>query len=684
MQISIKKRSFNITVNNLYLVFTLFLFLMPVISGIFGRERLIHSLLFFIFEVFVILIPGMFFASFFECEGMTDLERLMLSYLSGYTVSIVFYSVMKLINGNETFIRLITCLYAFVLCYFCMRRKGFNIPDAQIARSERVIVFSVLFLVFCAKLILFELSELPPVYAEQSFLHHDFFYWLDDVVACKRGMPPMNLRTVRDNYHYHYLGAAQIAYISQFTGASAFHAIAVYSFIQPAILMVLSASCVIFRLICFLPARIFTLITLFFTTGREVYTAVTYRGHILSMPMTFDISYGLFMGIFWLILSQIKKEKISFTNNLYFAILVAITTGIKGPTGALALGGVGLLYLYDMFKNRNIIGSILNGVITVGLFAGVYALVLSGRIDSYMLKNDSTSVIATDSNENNNINSGEYEVSDDKNSLIEVLEKLKAYGKYVYNLNPLIVILCIFYIALTFLGKRKPDYEIIIFIVVVIGTSMGYFIKMVGNSQMYFTLNAIFLIFILAGRVLDYFADYINKLLYGTVVAVILLFAVFSSVWSDFENVTYLGLLNAGNIMERIAESKQIDYQGIFTNDYMVTNNEYDAYSWVRNHTDEETVILSDLGLIEKEGNRNDIDNYIVPAITERISYRYKSSEEKSTVDNIFSGNLALVDELKMKINYIIVHKNEHPLFKAGATEAAIVYENAEIAVWGL
>ena len=658
------------------------LFLMSVVAGAFGKEQFIHSVLFWLFEVLVILIPGMFIASFFHSEKMRGPEYLMLSYVSGYTASIALYIVIMFISGNDAFLRIVTCLYSFAFCALCIRHKCFERAGSfKCDPSERRLLILMLFSVFAAKLLIFELSELPPVYSGRAFLHHDLLYWVDDVVACKHRMPPMNIRKTLDMYHYHYLGAAQIACISKFTGISALKATVVYSYIQPVMLMVLSSVSVICRLLRHVPARVFTAVSLFFTTGAEVQTLVTYRGHVITMPMTFDISYGFLMCVFWIVLVKLPEERVSFPDSLYPAFFIAAATGIKGTTGALALMCVGLLYLYMLIKNRNIKEALRNGLFTLLLFAGVYAVILSGTLDKYLIKERvNVTAEAEDAKEDEEPQTKAEPAA--KDGAAGAVDVIRSYIQYFFRLNPVIVVLAGVSLLLLLFKKRSCSFETVIMCILILtGTLMGFFIKMVGNSQMYFTLNVLFFMFILAGQGLDCLPEMLNEKIASAVILAGLVPVLAMSFRTDFEDATHTGLVNAKNIIASVIKKEQPEGQGIFSGDYVVLKEEYDAYAWVRDNTDRNAVILSDLALIEREGNRTDVDNYVVPAFAERVSLRYRSDNKREKAEAVFAGNTDMIKEMKPQADYLIVHKNVHPAILDDSVYASLVYENDEVAV---
>ncbi|MBQ1525902.1 MAG: hypothetical protein IIZ75_02115, partial [Lachnospiraceae bacterium] len=213
------------------------------------------------------------------------------------------------------------------------------------------------------------------------------------------------------------------------------------------------------------------------------------------------------------------------------------------------------------------------------------------------------------------------------------------------------------------------------------GTLMGFFIKMVGNSQMYFTLNVLFFMFILAGQGLDCLPEMLNEKIASAVILAGLVPVLAMSFRTDFEDATHTGLVNAKNIITSVIKKEQPEGQGIFSGDYVVLKEEYDAYAWVRDNTDRNAVILSDLALIEREGNRTDVDNYVVPAFAERVSLRYRSDNKREKAEAVFAGNTDMIKEMKPQADYLIVHKNVHPAVLDDSVYASLVYENDEVAV---
>nr|MCR5790951.1 hypothetical protein [Lachnospiraceae bacterium] len=658
----VKKTGYNdhfISRQSLLAWVVLFILFSSLLSGLAGKETIIHSLLFFLFEILVILIPGLFFASFRTKKG-SEAEGLLLSYMLGYSASIVLFFLLMVLHVPESGIRIITLFYAALMIFGCLRRRN-RLPvltDEKNSRSERLLILGLFIVLFLAKLLLYELSELPPVYAQVSYLHHDSMYWVSDVTACMKKLPAFNIRSMRDHYDYHYLAAAQIAYFAKCAGVSAVNAAVVYAYIQPVILMALSAACVVFRLVRTFPARLFTLAALFFSTGKEVSTVVTYRVHILLLPMAFDISYGMFIGIFWFLLSVMDDEGISFCDNLLISFFIAVLTGMKGPMGALALGMAGLFYLYMLYRNRRLAECFRNGFMALAFFVFIYAFMLSGALNRYLIRTPvSQEQTGTVTTETENAQEGGEQHSPEnagnmENPLMKAVYSLRYYLRYLKDLCPVILLLDLVFAVYWMIRRRKPDFlQGMMFFFLLFGSALGYFIKMNGSSQMYFSMCAMFFAFVIAGELTDEYCLFVKRPAAQSAVYVLLLFLLITTARTDLDDQTYLAFQNA----KRLLSKDSAEYQGIFTDDYRVTEKEFGSFLWLRTNTEDDAMLLSDLGFFDNGINRNDLNNDLIPALAERRSFYYYSKKNQELVRDILEGRGELAD-LNRKIDYVLLH----------------------------
>lgn len=630
------------------LLLILSILIMSIITTICNHGGLLNGILFTLFEVCCIIVPGIVFMLFLRIKKITKIEMLAFTYFGGYIFSILVYSIVMFL-GVDKWIREIYVgifLLSIAIIFLCKK----NILEKyliDVTRSEVMIAFMTIFSIFLIKLLTFSLSETPSQTTSYIVFIRDFLHWAGDVVSCKMSVPPDNIRTLSGNYNYHYLGALQIALISKFMGTSAVSTTALFSYIQPTIMLSLVSCSLVFRLINNIHIRIITLLLLFLSNGFEnTEIVITYRWHVFIQPMTFDIGYAFFMAVVLVIIIQLQQNELNKGLLVFNTLLIGNATGIKGPCGMMAVVLVGIICLYWLLHKKISI-SLSYGVLTLTSFFIIYISMLAQGSQNY----------AT--------------TLPDLNYTSKTLLGLL---KYYVMLNPVTMILAGGFVIYLFIKKKITIQHWSFGLVLLIGGGLGYFLSMNGSSEMYFPTTTLCLAAFLTGQMFDIIMSSMQNNCYRIILYGLCIIVMISSSFIDFQKC-FNGYIALG--VKTILQGKNnIELKGGTVT--IVSRGEYLAYDWIRENTESDKIFLSERVLV------NPLDTSVIPALAERKAFYYGNDENlKEIVNRAYSGDeKALAELFDMGIEYVIVHKMMSPHFKWPEGNGNVIFDNNEVIVY--
>lgn len=635
-------------------------FIMSLISAALNRGTIKGMLMFWIFMVCVITIPGTALLSVFPVNGSSRLESLLLSQIMGYIISMLVYSVTVLLKLDAC-LKLIyagIALISFIILWSARKQKD---EFEEINKSEEKTWMLLILILFLFSLFSFSLKNALPTFFEQNSWHKDLLYWGGDIASLTHSIPPVNFRTLDPGYSYHYFGALQVAAIAKTTGIPVAELAMQYSYIEAMIMLGLSSLCLTTRVIK--KNTIFTLFLLLFSTGLEKLTGVTFFWHIYQIPMSFNIAISLEMVVILLLLIQLEKEKLDFTILSYLLICLFVCTGTKGPSGAVVLCGIGMACLHWLVVEKNIKKVFWYGVFAVIIFLGIYkTLLMSGNgiylgnssyVDSYKITLDNTWIV---------------------NCKIFFWKSLK-YLRYVVLINPLTFVPAGMYVCYAAIKKNLKNEDIIFSLMIVVGTILGYVMHYDGNSEIYFTLAVFPFAAILAGKfwekVFDDFAEKGKKTFIKKIEILVVIFvALFLDFKYNWKNSLQTSIKDGVEILQGISH----DYD---RKNCMMTNGEYEVYRWISHNTDFNAVFLSDRSLEEEEFC------YIPGVFTERYMYNYIENNELEKTKECFQGDIEAIKYFINKhVRYIIQSRQISPDFDCPKEYGRKIYDDGILIIW--
>ena len=649
---------------SLYIQLGGLLFIMAAISGIANRSELWKILAFWWFQIGLILLPGMAVLQIAPVEGTTKLENLLFSYSFGYVINIMLYFVVASGDISDIGCRWI-CLGITMISGFILYKKR-SIQQEEKDIGEKYLWIIIVCTIFLIYFIAFSMKHVIPSFLGKNSWHSDLLYWIGDIVALKKDFPPVDFRTLSLNYSYHYFGALQLAFVSKATGLSAAEIALNYSYIQAVVMLGLSALSLVKRVLKRKKVILFTLFLLLFSTGWEKTTGVTFFWHIYQVPMAFNIAYSLEMIVFLLLLIQMTKGKCDHVNLFFLVAFLLICTGTKGPSGALVLLGIGIVCVNWLLK-KEYKKALLYGLVSLLAFGIIYYLLLASGNSSYLERA---------------VYEDPYKIGLHNTLIVNLKIIFWKTLKYFVNLiliNPWIVVPAGLYILFVLLKRNIKIDDVAFLTMGAVGTILGYVLHYYGNSQIYFSLSALPFITILAGRGIELVAE-INPLhgrerKYTTVIVTVIgtmgiLATILCGNWKNsLQTYVIQGICHLCG--------KETDYEMVTQ---MMSYSEYEAYLWIMENTDRNSIFLSDRML--EEG----VFCYIPGVFSERYIYRYLNEADLENGRKCFTGDSEILNLYKDKgVKYLIQNKlisSPKKLFPE--EDATLVFENEEVYVYKL
>lgn len=336
--------------------------------------------------------------------------------------------------------------------------------------------------------------------------------------------------------------------------------------------------------------------------------------------------------------------------------------------------GIGVMCIYWMFVRKEYTKSILYGIVALASFGFVYVTLLATRQQGYVME----SAVEVAGNVSDTVQAADtLQVLGGKLSAVAMW--LAGYFRYIFLVNPWTFVPAILFSLYRIVRRNISIEQIIMLVLVVIGSILGYHIQYEGDSQMYFTLAVCPFAAVLAGTGVDYICSLcqttgkIRKIMANIVLVILLLAIGWVTITGNYKN-RFLDHIRIG-----LAVLCDEPYEQTGWN-WIMSQSEYQAYDWIRENTETDAVFLSDTFFI------NGYHSYYYPGVfTERRIFFYRNDGDIEPGRACYDGDERAVGILKEKgIDYIIQNKYRSPGFRLSETLGENVFENEEMAVYKL
>lgn len=651
-------------VNRNIIVLLILLFFMTIVTGIFNQIKPIELLVFFCFQALCIVLPGAAVMALMPVKNLRRIEKIMLVYASGYMLTILLYAVLMLTVGIEYVpgaFFLLPVLAGAVLTFGWNQKKDFaRKTEANPSESEGNVIWTATVLaVFFVLLVVFSLRWKIPYTAGSNNYETDFLYWAGDMVALKKHFPPKEFRTLAPEYRYHYFGALQQAAVSAATGIQAVKVAVCYSYIEGAVLLGLSSCALVSRMIKNRTAQVLTLLLMLFSTGYEEVVPMTYIWHMYQVPMSYDIAQSLGIIVVVLLLVQMENEKTDVFNLGWSLCCLLCCTGTKSAAGAVVFCGFAITHLYLVLSRS----SRRTACITMG-----FMLVVFGMVGVYLwpiARNFNLTLYLPDIH----FNSGSQALQ----SLRACIVWLGRYGLQTAGSNCFTFIPAGLYCLYLLLFKKLKKEHLLFIVIIMVGTMGSYVINFNGNSQMYFCFIAFPFAALLTGALAEIiFQRFLPKKVQYVTVGVLSVAAIVFMLRNNY--LGYFGY-NFVEGLKNIRVPRPAEEGECLIG---VSQAQCEAYTWIRDNTDEDVILLSD----RVWGNVHDPTGIFA----ERYVYLYHDFETDYLRGiSCFGGNQEAVRYYaELGLDYIVLRKFYTPLFTCPKDVGEVVFENDEVAVYKL
>ena len=438
----------------------------------------------FLFQLVGLLIPGYLIYSILK-EASDDLsEVLSWSYLFGIILDVVYCHVLIILNNNLIVKILFFVLIVILLCAYAIKKK--NITINKTSDVNTIYVF-VIFVICFFGITLFQTT---PELSNGTYYFNDSLFWFGNSISFLKGLPVNDFRLVGNTFYYHQLSNAMIAFESMITNVDINTISLYFSYIVPIPFLVFSGYTLLKRLIKNRKLLCFGLFVVLFTECN----IITYSSHLIFNPFGFDYGFAFGMLSIAFLIDMINENDYSIKNVIISSILIAVTTGMKGPIAVVVLMGFGIV-AFSLLIQKDYKHGLICGFSWLLSFLLMYIFVVSGMMQESDGGNPLSFVGLIGGFD---LNKGPMYIHSDliaKYGFQDTkLLKLFAIGLFVLLSNKacmLSLIIGIVYVLVNIKNKNDKLQNIILIAICLWGIILTLVTHQDGNSQWYFIMSTI-------------------------------------------------------------------------------------------------------------------------------------------------------------------------------------------------
>lgn len=358
----------------------LYTLLATVVNGISFSD----GLLFFLYQIFAIYVPGIACLLLLRFESKSSLEFFGLSYAIGYCLNLLLYFLIVPF-GLQNYSSYIVCAYAIMTSFYVINvlyKKSHTNNFGESTENKEWIYWIILSVaLFVMQFMMYGLNNSLPVVGDRIY-YMDQLYWEGNIVALSQNFPPMNIRSSGVIYGYHYFSSMQLSLVHLATNIRIGTLGMCYTYIQSNLLLVFSGFILFNRVLKNINRTAIAMGILFFTAGFEQYTYMNNIHHIIKSPFGFD--YGISFGMFFVALVIIQWEKKKFSPTTFFLILLTFFAccGIKAPIACVVLCGLLVFcFWWVVFEKKWVMGLVYCIFCTL-ILVSMYLLLMKGYVQA--------------------------------------------------------------------------------------------------------------------------------------------------------------------------------------------------------------------------------------------------------------------------------------------------------------
>lgn len=465
-------------------IFAMFVEGMALLSGVLSQRPVYESFIFVGYQVIAILVPGLAYLELLKvkfCE--TGTARMLLAYAVGYGSNIAIYYLLYWLGQNQKnqIVVLSVLGLQFVASVLILIKKKAKYSETQNLFWVVPIFVGILFVI---ELFTYCGNNLMPPYTDAGHVSLDLVYWIGNSIALKQDYPPVDFRTLRGGYGYHFFSSIQIAMASITTELDVLTYSICYSYIQAIIVMVGGFYCLLEKQIKKKRNAIFLFAIFFLLSGYEDITRTNWSMLILVCQFGFDYGLG-FMMFLLLIMNEFFAHEFSYSNFFLLNFVFTILMGVKSPFACVGIVGIGIGCFYELTRKKwgKAIGE---GIVILFIFFCIYFFVVN--IKGYSGGEVTDTILITKQFWEESAELGEVRSRIMSIPIFpQALRELLFFICFIFLCHPCLILCAIIYALGDYKRKRSIDWTDIAFIAMfLIGMGIGLYLYMGGDSQIYF------------------------------------------------------------------------------------------------------------------------------------------------------------------------------------------------------
>lgn len=653
----------------------IFTFLMTCISPASADQ----GALFFFYQLLGVLLPGTAFVRVLRLPVVSNVEAAAWGYGMGQVLSVVQYFLLAA-AGHLDRALVLQCVISLSAAFYLLAAhvKG-TIPETEKTSGKEILcIICLVMLNLSVRFFTYHCRNLLPEYGHNVvFPNQDLLFYIGNAISAGKGFPVQEFRFAGQEFRYHYFGSLMLEIASRVTGIPEFTLEFCFSWVQMPLLLILGFWCLMRRMGISGKFRVLGEFLLLFTTGWELVVYIAFQEKMYVSPFGYDVGLAFAVLTVTFLLVQGGLDKLH--PGIWAAALLTFTlcTGAKAPVAVVVLILAGGICAVWMFREKRPGQAFAYGIPFVAVFVLLFFAVISEGMSTVSHNQTGLFLSFTGHLYECGLGSAYYDMVG--KGMPKIPGKILIILAYFLGANP--VVYGLFYPAvLCRLRRAKCPFSVEGFMVVSVVAAMllTLFTKQSGNSQMYFAMTAVpfaiaYDMYWLTGRRRG---NRGAEICFRSAAAVVLLVSVccwFHILWVSVED-GYEKLVYR-DTFEDIGNS--------------VTWEEYEAYCWIRDHTDEDAVMLCNIAM-----NDHLYQSFIVGVCTKRQmwmeGWRYvagyldqeRIDERRHLIREAYSGGRAMEVAEAAEAEYIIWIRRFNPEADLPELEDRKVYDNGSVAVY--
>jgi len=678
-----------------YKLFIIFTCLVVFFGLIFYRTSIIDVFKYIYSQLFVVLLPGLFFVDLLKKFQNNFIKKITISYGIGVALTIIEYFIFYSIDfkiGLYYFGPILSVLEIILI----IRKNGIKQLPLQITNKLKEIpiqlwfILSILiFVTFWGLTLAYPMPDLKGV----ASYNQDLLWTIGNTESLIRSFPPIDARLSGIIFLYHYFVSVHLAVLGIVSKIDPIQLF--FKFSQIGKLFFLTFTTFVLGITYFnnkKKAIYFTWVYFFTNCASLIYAFYNGYGvflninfvHLTNDPFGYEMSIAFMFLVVSLLIDEFRSNKINVKNLFLIAIFSFITIGSKGHVGLILSGTLITICIISAIKNDyNKKKYFIYGIMITSIFFVIYLWLLNREAITPMHFLPGTTVYRTA-----------------VGWLFRKISSIRFIQGILCNIfSPLHFIFFLPFAAIPFIFwlykriKNLKNVNMLEFFIgglAISGILLIYLLGHGGSAQMYFIMISIPFIEICA---IEWLSNNYGKLRNLGKIIVILSFTV-ATITSIFlcANQGAMGFANLRDVINKSKIESEPRLNGI-------TKYEYEGMKWLQENTDRNKIIAGDRWYIVEPKNDNTARYFYYSTFSDRQFFLegwtyakinkegFNIFEEKKKINkSLFSkekNNKA--DIMKSNnINYLVVSRFSNPDLEIDDSGILLLFKNRDIKIYGL